>query len=113
MKTFARQLGMTSVLCSLAILASAAESNQTVPARAAAPLAAATDAPSATVENSDVNVFRTFQLQPLTGDGQAEQGSSAANQLVFATGENAGQFMQQMKERLADPEQRAALRAEQ
>jgi hypothetical protein len=114
MKTFACQLGMTSVLCSLAILASAAESKQTVPTRAAAPPDAAIDAPSTTVEHSDMNiVFQAVQLNAVADEAQAEQGNSTENQLVLATGDQARQHFQHMKERFADPDQREALRAEQ
>jgi hypothetical protein len=113
MKTFACRLGTTSVLCSLAILASAAESKQTVRARAAAPPAAATDAPPAVVEHSNWNVFQAVQLNAVAGDAQAEQGDGTENRLVPATGDQAAQFFQHMKERLADAGQREALRAEQ
>lgn len=112
METFACYLAITFFLFSLAIPVSAAESGQAVPARAAAPPAAATNAPSAIVEHSDGNEFQAVRFNAVAADPQAEQGG-ADNQLVFATGEQAEQIAQSMKERFADPEQHVALRAEQ
>ena len=112
MKTLACRLGMTFVLSSMAVPASAAESGQAAPARAAAPPTAATNAPLSTVEHRGVIVGQSPQLIGVAADAQTEQGDGAENRLFFVTGDKAQEFAQRMKERLADPEQRAALRAE-
>lgn len=90
--------GMTLLLCSMAIPATAAQSEQTLQPSAAPPPPAATYAP----------------LSPLTGVAAAgEQGANAPNRLMFVTGDQASEFSQRMRERFADPEQRVAMRAEQ
>jgi hypothetical protein len=103
---------MTLFLASLAISASAAESRKAVPPPAAAPPAAATNAPPTIIEHSGENVFQAVELNAVAGDTEAEQGS-AENRLFFVTGEKAEEASRRMRERLADPEQRTALRAEQ
>lgn len=112
MKIFACHL-VTFFLFSLAIPVNAAESGQAVPARAAPAPAAATNAPPAIEEHSGGNVFQVVQPNAVAAAPQAEQGGGAENQLLFVTGEQAEQVARSMKERLADPEQRVALRAEQ
>lgn len=111
MKTCVCRLGMAFFLASLAIRASAAESWKAVPAPAAAPPAAATDAPPTTVERSE-SAFQAIQISPGVSDTQVKQGG-AENRVFFVTGEGAEQAARRMQERLADPEQRVALRAEQ
>jgi hypothetical protein len=57
-------------------------------------------------------MVETVQLKAVAADAQAEQGGDTENRLFFVTGDKAQEFAQQMKERLTNPEQRAALRAE-
>jgi hypothetical protein len=49
----------------------------------------------------------------MAADAQSEQGDGETNRLQFVTGEQAEEFARRMQERLADPAQRSALRAEQ
>jgi hypothetical protein len=77
------RLGMKILLCSVAIPAIAAQSDQISP-------------PTSTGE-------------PAPG----EEGAKVQNRLIFVTGDKANEIAQRMTERLTDPEQRVALRAEQ
>lgn len=100
------RLGMNLLLCSVAIPAMAAESEQTPPA--------ATHAPFTIVQHGSSNVFREVDPSTLSGEpAPGEQGTKAQNRLMFVTGDEANEHARRLKERLTDPEQRVALRAEQ
>ena len=100
------RLGMNLLLCSVAIPAIAAQSEQTPPA--------ATHAPFTIVQHGNSGVFRAVDPSASTGEPAPDgQGGKVQNSLRFVTGDEANEFAQRMKERLTDPEQRAALRAEQ
>ncbi|WP_129647874.1 hypothetical protein [Peristeroidobacter agariperforans] len=108
------RLGMNLLLCSVAIPAIAAQSEQTSPPGAVPPPPAATHAPLTIVEHSSSNVFREVDPSASGGVPAAdEQGAKAQNRFRFVTGEEANEYSRRLKERLTDPEQRAALRAEQ
>jgi hypothetical protein len=113
MKTFACRSGLACVVFSLAISASAKESPPAAGAHVGTQPASATDAPSSIAKHGGMIVFQAVELQPMTSDAQPEQGDSKANRLQFVTGEQAEQHARRLQERLADPEQRSALRAEQ
>ena len=91
METSACRPGMMLLLFSLAFQAGAAESGPAAPE----------------------NVFQAVQLRAAASEPKSQPGNGMKNQLSFVTGEKAQQLARQMKERLADPQQRAALRAEQ
>jgi len=109
--TFDR-LGMNLLLCAMAIPAMAAQTEQT--SSDAVPLPpAATHAPHARVQGG-FNVIRQVGQSPASGEpAQGEQARGPGLKSFFVTGHDANEFVQRMKERLSDPEQRAALRAEQ
>ncbi|WP_129648072.1 coiled-coil domain-containing protein [Peristeroidobacter agariperforans] len=74
----------------------------------AATTVSATEAPVTIIKHGSVD------LMPLTPpDAQPAGGEGDANRLEFRVGEQAKQFEARMRERMADPEQRSALRAEQ
>jgi len=109
--TIAR-FGMNLLLCAMALPAVAAQSEQTSSDTAPPPSAAATDAPPAVFHRS-LNMIRQVGQSPEDGEpAHGEQQGQRPNRF-FALGTEANEYAQRMKERLADPEQRAALRAEQ
>lgn len=89
------RFGMNVLLFSVAIPAIAAQSEQTP--------SAATHAPFNVVQQGSAGMFHE----------SGEQGAKEQGRLRFVTGEEANELAQRWKERLADPEQRVALRAEQ
>ncbi|HEY5759757.1 MAG TPA: hypothetical protein VIU34_28240 [Steroidobacter sp.] len=89
------RFGMNVLLFSVAIPAIAAQSEQTP--------SAATHAPFNVVQQGSSGVFQE----------SGEQGAKVQGRLSIVTGEQANELAQRLKERLADPEQRVALRAEQ
>lgn len=104
-----------SLLCSVAIYAGAAEPEPTAPADAAPTPPTATHAPLTIIQHGSSNAFRP--LTPPAATGEVAPGEQPAkrqqNVLRFVTGEEADAISRRMKERLTDPEQRAAFRAEQ
>lgn len=99
------RFGMNLLLCGVAMPAIAAQSEQTSQPGAAPPPPSATLAPFTSVQLVGPNV---------TDDtASGEQGANGQNRLMFVTGEQANKFAQRWKERLEDPAQRVALRAEQ
>ena len=100
------RFGMNVFLCSLAIPAIAAPPEQTSQPGAEPPPPVATDAPFTIIQRG-TNVFRPVEPTP------AEQGAKMRNRIEFVTGDQANERAQRMRERLGDPEQRVALRAEQ
>lgn len=106
------RFGMNLLLCSVAIPAIGAQSEQTPWTSAVPPPPAATDAPLTIVQHGSSNVFLEGSLSNLTAEAvEGVQGAKVQN--VFVTGDQANEFAQRWKERLTDPEQRVALRAEQ
>ena len=104
MKTFAQRRGMTCMLLALAMPASGAEQEQP---------AAATDAPISVVTHGSNSLTPLTGAMPLAAEPAGEQGEAEENRLRFVTAEPADEIVKPMKERLADPAQRAELRAEQ
>jgi hypothetical protein len=111
---------MNLLLCSVAIPAFAAQSEQqTPPPSAVAPPPAATHAQSIIVHQGSPNAVRAVDPSILLGEGPPdaqgtdEQETKAQNRLRLFSVENANEFSRRLQERLADPEQRVALRAEQ
>ncbi len=101
MKTFAHRSGLP--LLALAISATAAESQSP----------GANDAPNSIVQHRAADMAPTHRLVPLMRAESADGGSGEQGVLRFATGEEAEQIAQRMRERLNDPAQRPALVAEQ
>lgn len=107
------RLGMNLLLCSVAIPAIAAQSEQTTQPGAVPPPPAATHAPLVIVQRG-WNVFQPADPNGVDGEpASGEQGATVQNRLKWVTGEEANEFSRRFKERLTDPEQRVALRAEQ
>lgn len=102
------RFGTNLLLCSVAIPAIAAQSEQTPRPSAVPPPPTATHAPLI-VQHGSSNVLQATDPSTSTG----EPGAKGQNQFRLVTGEQANEFAQRLKERLADPEQRVALRAEQ
>lgn len=114
------RFGMNLLLCSVAIPAIAAQSEQPTPRPSAvAPPSAATHAPSIVLHQGSPSAVRAVDPSILFGEaapdaqGIDEQESKAQNRLRFFSVDNANEFSRRLQERLADPEQRVALRAEQ
>lgn len=108
------RLGMNLLLCSVAIPAIAAQSEQTPQPGADPPPPAATHAPFVILQHGGSAVFRP--ADPNAGNGEPapdEQGGKMQNRLRFVTGEQMNEIRQRLTERLTDPVQRVALRAEQ
>jgi hypothetical protein len=105
---------MNLLLCAVAMPAISAQSEQTTQPSAVSPPPAATHAPFADVQHSSSTVFQA--VDPSTSTGEAapdEQGGKVQNRVMLVTGEKANEVAQQWRERLEDPKQRVALRAEQ
>jgi hypothetical protein len=88
---------MNLLMCSVAMPAIAAQSEQTPQPGAVPPTPAATHAPFTVLQHGSSNVLQ----------------GEVRNRRVFATGDQVNEYVQRLKERLTDPEQRVALRAEQ
>lgn len=107
-------LSLSLLLCSVAIPAIAAQSEQTPGPGAVPPSPAATHAPLTIVQHGSSDVFRAVDPSPPTGEPAAgEKEAKEQNRFRFVTGEEANEMSRRLKERLEDPEQRVALRAEQ
>lgn len=100
--------GMTFLLCSVAIPAIAAQSESPW-SSAVPPPSTATHAPLTPVQHGSLNAIQDVSPSPATEEGEVR----VENRLRFVTGEEANEYSRQFKERLTDPEQRKALRAEQ
>jgi len=105
---------MNLLLCSVAIPAIGAQSEQTSQSSAVPPPPAATHAPFVDVQHAASNVFQQADPDAVNGGSAPdEQGEQGQNRLKFVTGEQMNELAQRFKERLTDPAQRVALRAEQ
>jgi hypothetical protein len=99
------RLGMLTIPFVLVCTAIAMESTQTPSNQTSR---ASEDAPSASPESAQEALQGQFFIS-----AEAEEGAGVENQVVLARFGDASQSMQQMRARLADPEQRGAVRAEQ
>lgn len=105
------RFGMKLLLCSVAM---AAQAEQTPQSSADSPPPAAIDAPATIIQQGSWNEFRAVDPSSVSGDSASgEQRATLRPRSLFVTSSGASEFAQRTKERLADPEQRVALRAEQ
>lgn len=107
------RLGMTFLLSTVAIPVVAAES-ETPWSSVGPPPSTATYAPLTILQHGSLNPVQNVAPGPVADESASgDQPPRLENRLKFVTGEEMNEFSRQMKVRLTDPEQRAALRAEQ